>query len=369
MDVFDFKPGQQVSEMLKEGEDYIVVKDGNGYDWKLVNLNNQKYCKREGIIEIEAMRKSNKQDNNKMFRCITDKKTGLIWGIPTGISKETKDLQFKAFWIENSMTFDLSIPQQATAWAVISNSPYIEGSPNQHGKSIYKVIDKERSAALEMDKRSMKNKASAIIETLKGDALIEMALNLGVNVDANRSIFMLTNEVYRMMEENPKQFLEIYNNPNREYVTIFNKAYAKGFITHDIVSNTFMYGGLPMGHNKESAVKYLVDNTSTAVAINAKCRQKDSESLVSMGIKEVKSSESEEAKLRKKIMELESKLAESKKDEPVEEFKTPFAVVTDEEEELESLRARAKELKIKGAHLATKETLVKKIAELEGAGA
>jgi hypothetical protein len=374
MNVFNLTANNNVSEMLKEGVDYIIVKDGNGAETKIVNLANEKYCPRKGFIEIEAMRKSNKHENVKMIRKIRDKKTNLFYGIPTGINTETKELQFKAIWIDNKMLFDLSIPDQAMACAIILNSQYIEGSPNQQGRSLWKVIDKEVLAHKEINKRTLRRQAEAIIESLSGGALEEAAINLGINVDANRSVFMMTNEIYRVMELDPKKFIELHNNPEREYISVFNKAVAKGFIINDVVTGNYIYGNIPLGHNKEMAIKFLVDNTGMATTLNAKCDMQDAESRKSMEVQqEMAQSQSKEAEMQKKIMELEAELAKNK---PVEEFKSPFAsmetvvseeIKKDSAEVMADLKARAKELGIKGFGLPhmTEAKLVAAIEEAE----
>jgi hypothetical protein len=374
MNVFNLTANDNVSEMLKEGTDYIIVKDGNGAETKIVNLANEKYCPRKGFIEIEAMRKSNKHENVKMIRKIRDKKTNLFYGIPTGINTETKELQFKAIWIDNKMLFDLSIPDQAMACAIILNSQYIEGSPNQQGRSLWKVIDKEVIAHKEINKRTLRRQAEVIIESLSGSALEEAAINLGINVDANRSVFMMTNEIYRVMELDPKKFIELHNNPEREYISVFNKAVAKGFIVNDVLTGNYIYGNIPLGHNKEMAIKFLVDNTGMATTLNAKCDMQDAESRKSMEIKqESAQSQSKEAEMQKKIMELEAELAKNKK---VEEFKDPFASMEsavseetkkDSAEVMADLKARAKELGIKGFALPhmTEAKLVAAIEEAE----
>mgnify|MGYP003635428772 CR=1 FL=1 len=374
MNVFNLTANDNVSETLREGDDYIIVKDGNGAETKIVNLANEKYCPRKGFIEIEAMRKSNKHENVKMVRKIRDKKTNLFYGIPTGINTETKELQFKAIWIDNKMLFDLSIPDQAMACAIILNSQYIEGSPNQQGRSLWKVIDKEVLAHKEINKRTLRRQAELIIESLSGSALEEAAINLGINVDANRSVFMMTNEIYRVMELDPKKFIELHNNPEREYISVFNKAVAKGFIVNDVLTGNYIYGNIPLGHNKEMAIKFLVDNTGMATTLNAKCDMQDAESRKSMEIKqESAQSQSKEAEMQKKIMELEAELAKNKK---VEEFKDPFASMEsavseetkkDSAEVMADLKAKAKELGIKGFALPhmTEAKLVAAIEEAE----
>ena len=371
MNVFNLTDSQNVSEMLKENIDYVVVKDGNGSETKIVNLANPKICIRKGFIEIECMKRSNKHENVKMVRRVRDKKTNLYIGVPSAINPETKELQWKGFFIDDKMSFDLSIPDQAIAWHVIKNSQYVEGSPNQHGKSTWKVIDKEVNAHKEIDKRTLRRKAEDIIETLKGSALTEMAITLGVNIDANQSVFMMTNEVFRIMELDPKKFIDLYNNPQREYISVLKRGLAKGKITFDNATGTYIYGNMPMGHNEEMAVQFLVNNTGIATTITMKCNQEDEESKKSMSATTpiLVSKESEKSDMQRKIMELEAELAKTK---TVEEFKSPFDAMvpltekTDtDKEELETLRKRAKELKIPGAHLALRETLVQKIADVE----
>ena len=369
MNVFNLTDLQNVSETLREGVDYVVVKDGNGSETKIVNLANPSICIRKGFIEIECMKRSNKHENVKMVRKVRDKKTNLYIGVPSAINSDTKELQWKGFWIDDKMSFDLSIPDQAIAWHVIKNSQYVEGSPNQQGKSTWRVIDKEVNAHKEIDKRILRRKAEDIIETLKGSALTEMAITLGVNVDANQSVFMMTNEVFRIMDLDPKKFIDLYNNPQREYISVLKRGVAKGKITFDNATGTYIYGNMPMGHNEEMAVQFLVNNTGIATTITMKCNQEEAESKKAMGAISAPvtvSKESEKADMQRKIMELEAELAKNK---VAEEFKGPFdempTLANTDKEELETLRKRAKELKIPGAHLALRDTLVQKISDAE----
>jgi len=261
------------------------------------------------------------------------------------------------------MTFDLSIPDQAIAWAIIKNSPFVEGSPNQHGKSVYKVIDRVKSAASEIDKRSQRRKAEDIIESLKGDDLFDMAYNLGINVDANQNIFMITNEIYRVMEKSPVDFLKLYNDPSRPYSIVFNKGLAKGVVTRDVKSQEYLYGSLPIGSTKEAAIKYLLDNVGIAGAINSKCDVLDEQSKVSMN-KMINRDVDESEALKAEIAALKAKLAaETVKEEVV--FEDKFSTMVDLEHE--ELKTKAKEYKISGYNLPTmtKEKLKAKVEEFE----
>jgi len=264
------------------------------------------------------------------------------------------------------MTFDLSIPDQAIAWAIIKNSPFVEGSPNQHGKSVYKVIDRVKSAASEIDKRSQRRKAEDIIESLKGEELFDTAYILGINVDANQNIFMITNEIYRIMENNPAEFLKLYNDPSRPYSIVFNKGLAKGIVIRDVKSQEYLYGSLPIGSTKEAAIKYLMDNVGIAGAINSKCDVLDEQSKVSMNKMLNKDVDETEA-LKAEIAALRAEKAKLTSEELKEEvvFEDKFSTMADLEHE--ELKTKAKEYKISGYNLPTmtKEKLKSKVEEFE----
>jgi hypothetical protein len=374
MNVFNLDLRQSTARGLKKDVDYKEILDGNGFAHKFVNLENPKYCQMEGIIEVEALKVTNKHLNQKIIRKTKDRNTGLYWGLPISINPDTKELMCKSFTLEDRNIFDLSVPDQAIAWAILKNSTCMEGSPNLYGKPYYKVIDKEKKAAENISRRTIRQKAEVIIGKLQGSSLQEMAINLGVNVEANRNISMLTDEVYRKMEENPKEFIEMYENPQRQYISIFNRGLALGILDYNLAEGTYKYNGLQMGHTKEMAIKYLVDNNNLATSIDSRCNSLESDSKEAMKVRYEEQNEmnayDEVAELRKKLMEAEALLKENKIEKEVE-FVSPFNLpekAKDNESEMVELRERAKALKIPGAHLPSvkKETLLAKIAEAEG---
>lgn len=371
MNVFNLDLRQSTARGLQKDVDYKEVLDGNGFAHKFVNLENPKYCAIEGIIEVEALKITNKHLNQKIIRKTKDRNTGLYWGLPIGINPDTKDLMCKSFILEDRNIFDLSIPDQAIAWAILKNSTCMEGSPNLYGKPYYKVIDKEKKASESISRRSLRKKAEDIIEKLQGNALTEMAINLGVNVSANRNIAMLTDEIYRKMEEDPKSFITLYENPQRQYISILNRGIALGVLEFNLAEGLYKYGGIQMGHTKEMAIQYLVENNNMATTIDSKCNSLENDSREAM-LARVHEEEvyDEVAELRKRLMEAEA-LLKSQKIESEIAFESPFKLKekeVSEEDEMKMLREKAKALKIPGAHLPSvkKETLIAKIAEVEG---
>jgi len=354
---------QMNSEMLIEGTHYEIVKDGTGYGYKYAILDHEMWVPKEGIVEIRRLKNNltlagtPKNDDEVIIKRYMDRPTGLLIGLHTGVNDRTKTINHNYVKLEGSMMFDLSIPADRRLYIIAMRSPMVEGSPNQSGKPVYKLYDKQIIASKNIDKRKLRQKTETIIESLKHDQLEEMARNIGVNVEANRNPSMLLEEVYRISENDPRKFIEIFENPNREYITIFHRARAKNIITLDFASNTFMYGGIVLGHSQDAAINFLTESQGIASAMKIQCDDVDKGTRQSMSF--VKSEENELDKLRAELAALKAKQTDKPTDiNPIKEENTPS---------LEELKARAKELGIKGFALPhmTEAKLVTAIEEAE----
>lgn len=368
MNPFLTKP-QGVSEMLTEGKDYIVYKGDGDFEYKYVNLgHNSPYVQRTGVVEIEPLRTNkgvggvSKHDNYIPIKRYRDKKTKLLWGIPLGYNSQKKDIDHQLIAIEGKMMFDLSIEEDAIKFAIIKNSPFIEGSPNADGRPVYKIKDKEVEASNDIDKRTLRRKAEDIVESLREEGLFEMARNLGINVEANKSITRLTNELYRVIDLNPRNFLDIYNNPQRVYISLFHKAVSLGIIIENRANGTFMFRAIPLGYSKDAAIKHLVDNNNTATAVKLNIDEIESGTLSSMGFtKQTTGVVDEEKEAMKKELEQLRALKAKQAD-----LETKGSADVESNSELETLKLKAKELGVKGWQFAKDvDALKKKIEEAE----
>jgi hypothetical protein len=356
-----------VSEMLKEGEHYEIVKDGTGYGYKYAILDSEIWAPKEGIVEIKRLKNNltvdgrPKNDDEVIIKRYKDRETGLLFGLHTGVDDRTKAIAHNYVKLDGNMMFDLSIPSDRRLYIMAMRSPSVEGSPNQSGKPIYKIFDKQINASKNVDKRKVRQRAEAIVDSLKDDQLEEMALNIGVNVAANRNREMLLDEVYRFVDNDPRKFIDIFESPNRQYITIFNKARAKNIITLDYATNTFMYGGLLLGHSQDAAVNFLMEKENIAHSIKLQYEDIDAGTRQSMSFVKEQVVDPEKEALKKRIAELEAANATKEKMEaPVEVIETP-------EERFAKLKTKAKDLGIKGFALphVTEEKLLKMIEEHE----
>jgi len=79
MSIFNLGKGNSaISKNMVSGEDYLIFKDGNGVEYNILNLNNDKYMPRTGIIEFSPVRTSKRHINNVNFKEFTDCPVALV---------------------------------------------------------------------------------------------------------------------------------------------------------------------------------------------------------------------------------------------------------------------------------------------------
>lgn len=351
---------------------YTVYKNKHGVEFKVINFDNEDLVPNKGIVEFEVLKKQDFQRlRDTKFACpvVKDGATGIYYALFAGF-QENGDPKWIDIPLGVMNVYDRSIPAEAKKAFILANSPLTQGSPNAKlGRLIkFRLVDKEKAASDKIKKISDGKRALTIAEGLYGEALINAARDLGVN--SNSSVTMMTAEVQEYALEKPDEFLKIMEHPNRESFTIINKALDTRVIEEDSMTGMLTYNGAPLGHNKDWAVKFLIDNPNIALAIKVKAMEKESESAKSMQVNmaEVKDSSTpqnaEMEALKKQLAEMKAKneeLLNSKSEVRLSEI----------EKELEDLKAEAKEIGgnvVKGLHTfkATPESIAKlraKIAE------
>lgn len=350
--------------ILIEGEHFEIVKNKAGYPYKYAILDHICWCPKEGIVEIKTLKNNltttggAKNDQEIIIKRFKDRETDLLFGIHSGVDDRTGDINHKYVRLVGNMQFDLSIPNDRKEYIIAMRGPSVEGSPNQTGKPAYKLFDKQIIASKNIDTRKLKRKAEDIIESMKHTQLEEMALNIGVNVNANKNPQMLLDEVYRVMESNPKKFIEIYENKDREIISIYHKAKSLGIITQDFLTQTYSFGGIPLGVGEQASIEFLIEKRQMAYVIKQQCEVTDKGTAKSMAFAD-KPEDIEKKALLARIAELEA-LNKSKTDSADEHKDT----VTEDHEMIE-LRKEAEELGVKGYALPSikKETLKAKVEE------
>lgn len=292
---------------------YTVYKNKDGLEIKVINFDNEDIVPNKGIVEFEAFKKQDFQrirDTKFLCPVVKDQATGIFYGVFNGFhpNGDPKWLDIPLGMIN---VYDRSIPAEAKKAFILANSPLTEGSPNGKMQRLikFRVVDREKAASDKIKKISDGKRALAIAEGLYGEDLFNAARDLGINT--NSSVTMLTAEVMEYSMEKPLEFLQIMEHPNRNAITVLNKAVELRVVENDMTKG-YTYNGAPLGHNFDWAVKYLIENPTVMVTINMKAMEKQSETEKAMHVNpaEVKDSSSpdnaELVSLRKQLADVQA---------------------------------------------------------------
>jgi len=173
----------------------------------------------------------------------------------------------------------------------------------------------------------------------------------------------------------PKEFMDMWNDPQREYLSILNKAKSFGIIEHDMLLG-YKYNGYILGQTLSLAVMTLKEKPDMAQSIATLTAKKEEDTIKSMsspvvvkatevfGKKQEPAGEGDIEKIKRENEELRKLLEEKQR------LTAQLTDKNDDVDEMATLRKRAGELGIKGANLPSisKETLKAKIAEKEQVG-
>lgn len=345
---------------------YTSYKNKDGVEFKVINFDNEDVVPNKGIVEFEAFKKQDFQRlRDTKFACpvVKDVATGIFYGLFNGFHPNG-DPKWTDIPLNMINVYDRSIPSEAKKAFILANSPLVEGSPNAKMQRLikFRLVDKEKAASEKIRKIADGKRALTIAEGLYGEALFNMARDLGLNT--NSSVTMLTAEVSEYALENPTEFLKIAEHPNREVITIINKALDTHVLEENATTGMITYNGAPLGHNIDWVIKYLLDNPTVKIAINMKATEKQAETVKAMQVNKsevVDSSVPNNLEVEKLKAELARLQAE--KDAILAQKSIP-ATSNPLEQELEELKAEAKQIGgnlVKGLHTfkATPESIAK----------
>lgn len=363
-------------EATQEDVEFVIWKNPNtGEEYKLLNLENDKYAPRTGLIELKPVKVDKRHENSVGMRLIYDKATGCHVGIPVRFDPKTNAALWQKVTISNSETYDLSIPDQRMQWIMVKHSPYFT-DPDENGiernvnfnsdmKARYKAIDREREALIFAKTLTLKNKAESIAQALDQDLaqLEEVGLMCGFDPKALSSM-RLWMEVCKFAEKKPEEFLKIYKSEMRTELATLRRAIQCGVVNHSLAKG-YMYSGQSLGYSEPDALLFLKDHPNVLAAIDAVSRKRDSETLETKSIPKntVTEENAKELIYQQKIKELEAQLA-AKNSETLGQVAD--SILENEDPEFAQLLKKAKALDVKGAHkIKDKEKLRQRIKEKE----
>ncbi len=359
---------QEVARGPENTKDFFkVLKDGNGVEIKVINLDNPAVCKRQGLVEVVPLRERKNSNgvviypSRATFKRFIDRETKCSVGIIEGIDPKTKEFKYKSIAIEGRRIYDLSDINDAQELACIKVSPYLEGSPNQDRSSppMFKIYDKEKQAHENLAKVKTRRKAEHAADGLTGDLLDDMLKACGIGT-IGMSEVSKQYAIIKYAEDHPTEFLKHFESPTRAEAFLLKQA-----IEFDVVKQNpdvgFLYRTTVLGLNEQFAIEYLVGNPNISTAIQALVDMKKDETLKSNKVETVADPEAELKSAQDEVARLKAQLAKQVNANAEAELGHSL----DLDQEFEDLKVRAKDLKIKSWHVKGKDVLKKEVEELE----
>ncbi len=246
---------------------YEVREDGNGMKHKIANVMHPDNVQQEGIVEVVSKSKSKRNEPSFTIPKTQDPTTGIIYAEVEGINRVTKEFDYKKVELVEAQFLDMNSIQERRIWMQIQRHHALDTCPYpSNHKSYFKVVDKERDAKLKMIKIKARGRAIDLISDMQHGELVDMATNVGITENHN-SEETLKAALMEFVEKdvagvaNATLFCELYDNNNRQMVTILNRCRVCALVTFDPNSGYTWKTGVQMGMTEHAAINYMNANT------------------------------------------------------------------------------------------------------------
>jgi len=351
---------------VANGVPYFEMEDGMGMKHRIVDTDRYD-LPHSGQLVFECTKRGERViENSYQVGMTVDSNSGVMFGIPTGIDRNSKQIKWMPIPVRNLMVYDLSIPNDRKKAIMLQRSNICEGSPNLTTNiklHVLRLHDSDKAAQNDIKRVMDGQRALSIAAGLHGEELINTARNLGIMPETT-SITVLTAEVLKAAEKRPSDFLAIWENPNREKITILKRCLDTGVMTHDAFAG-YTYLGRPLGHSEPDVIEYLIKYPDIATTLDMKSRDKLSQSVKAM----TKAPAINKTDLESEVAILRKQLAD--RDEQLKDL-TATAIRSDEPgllEEFEALKKEAKDLQITPLHVykPTRESMDKLKVKIDAA--
>lgn len=158
----------------------------------------------------------------------------------------------------------------------LGNHPNNPESPWFNGTSLFKRLQPEVESKQRIEDKLLNAKALTLASELKGRRLLEVASLCGMFYDEEDDVLAFEG-VLTYAERNPKQFLKVYNIPNREARMrhLVRTAVGKGVITTG--DGVYRFGSYTLGVDENSTIGKLVNEKEVLEMIESRIGFLDSE--------------------------------------------------------------------------------------------
>lgn len=245
------------------------------------------HMRRTGVVKLTAIGKKKKNikgetidDLNVSQKFFQDYRTGIYYGIPTGINELTGEYTWKRLRLFEGKVYNLTDEIDAKEWHCVQHWPIIKDSiMDTRGIAQFKVEDQDNEAEQYINDYATKRKAQDYIAELSETELLDFALAFNIDIRNNgknviRKMLMEMSE-RKTSEGKNIMWEKIQNKKELAIIIALRRARYCGLIT-DTVTGIVFRNTLPLGATEHQAVEFLKSNKDIFNAIEAESKSFDS---------------------------------------------------------------------------------------------
>lgn len=187
------------------------------------------------IVPLDPKSKSH-NDLRRTFRSYTDPQRKYTYGIPIKFDKNTGLYVFNRIVIDGSQMYNLRNLNEAREFAIVSNSPLVQGSPNAtyHIPVVFRVLDEEKEATNSVSQFDKVISYGLKVRKMAKQDLSDLALVVLGSTALNNSTDMNLNLIFSELQKNPAKVIGAVDNSARSEVQAI---FARGVATRIILFN------------------------------------------------------------------------------------------------------------------------------------
>lgn len=167
------------------------------------------------FITIRPIVTNKYRDLNHKFSFFKDHEFDLMYGMLIGFHQDGNP-KWRMIEINDSVTLNLDIIEEAKMWVVIRMSPRLKGSPFEGEDPMYEVYDPSIIAKANSTRRKSLMRAFDRINKMTPVELLLMARVMNVSLYDKITYSEIVDKMSEVAEANPQQFNNEFDNPSRK---------------------------------------------------------------------------------------------------------------------------------------------------------
>ena len=226
-------------------------------------------------IELKAIKIDKNKELSDTISWSTDHATAISYGIPFGLHPDG-NVKWRKILLQEFNSFNLMNPDEAKQWITLMMHPHVQGSPFQRTDPLFYVYDEDVEAAKDASKAMTVSNAIQKAFKMKGPEILSFHRYLALPLPAEVNKKRIKNDLTKFAMENPEEFMNRYDDPNRKLGEIFGSGKALGVIIFD-ADKGFTYKGTFLGHTDIESLRFLEEDTITLSSLKARIDELDTD--------------------------------------------------------------------------------------------